>query len=151
MVAMVFYFLPSCDTWTCYFYENSDVNQFKMQCKNASLQYYNYVIKLRTSSFLSLWWKSTRAFTISELEALCSFITFSWTFPMTASAHRASEMRTTPSRRHKKKITSSFRCMNSNQDLWEIWAKKTAALKLHLLSRVLLSTSSCNRHVDDII
>ena len=25
-----------------------------MQCKNASLQYYNYVIKLRTSSFLSL-------------------------------------------------------------------------------------------------
>ena len=25
-----------------------------MQCKNASLQYYNSVIKLRTSSFLSL-------------------------------------------------------------------------------------------------
>ena len=94
------------------------INQFK----NASLQYYNFVIKLRTSSFLSLpdVMKKHERFTISELEALCSFITFSWTFPMTASAHRASEMRTTPSRRHKKKITSSFKCMNSNQNLSEI-------------------------------
>lgn len=46
--------------------------------------------------------KNTRALTISELEALCSFMAFSWTFPMTASAHSAREIRITPSRKCRK-------------------------------------------------
>jgi len=46
-------------------------------------------------------------FTISEFEPLCNFIAFSCTFPITASAQRARDIRTTPNIRKKQTKTCS--------------------------------------------
>lgn len=46
-------------------------------------------------------------FTISELEPLCNFIAFSCTFPITASAQRARDIRITPIKTNRQTKTSS--------------------------------------------
>lgn len=67
--------------------------------------------------------------TISELEPLWSFMAFSWTFPMAASAHRAREMRRTPHGQIKHSRIS-VKCLHLNYSLSAVVEENTCYIEV---------------------